>query len=155
MAMTLWAISFFRNKKVWENKVVTPRFVVEWSMNQLHDWKSAVSKVQGNQKPSVVTVRRENSRWVRPDQGKIKVNVDAAIVQGSSYFSAGMLLRDSTWVFLEGKTMKFNRVLSVMEAESTAIEEALKWIASKGIKDVCVESDSLLAVQAINGTTSF
>lgn len=51
--------------------------------------------------------------------------------------------------------MKFNRVVSVMEAETTTIEEALKWIASKGIKDVCVESDSLLAVQAINGSISF
>lgn len=48
MAMTLWSIWFFRNKKVWENKVVTLRFVVDCSMNQLHDWKSAVSKVQNN-----------------------------------------------------------------------------------------------------------
>lgn len=42
IAMTLWTIWFFRNKKVWDNKVVTPKFAVDWSLKQLQEWKSAV-----------------------------------------------------------------------------------------------------------------
>lgn len=51
--------------------------------------------------------------------------------------------------------MRFSRIASVMEAETTGIEEALLWIVSKGVTNVCIESDSLLAVQAVNGSTRF
>lgn len=105
-------------------------------MRQLQDWKLAVSQVQGIQKSSIIASSRENSKWVKPAAGKLKINVDAVVTQGVSFFSVGMLLRDSNGVFLEGKTMKFNRVVSVMEAETTAIEEALVWIESKGITNV-------------------
>ncbi|XP_074328038.1 uncharacterized protein LOC141665951 [Apium graveolens] len=90
-----------------------------------------------------------------PERGKFKVNVVAGIVEGSTCFTIGMLLRDHTGFFLEGRTMKLNRPVSVMEAETIGIEEAMLWITSKGITDICIESDSLLAVQAIRGTTVF
>lgn len=49
IGMVLWGIWFFRNKKVWENKVVTPKFAMDWSFKQLVDWREANEKVvQGN-----------------------------------------------------------------------------------------------------------
>lgn len=42
-----------------------------------------------------------------------------------------------------------------MEAEVVGIEEALSWVVSKGLSNVSVESDSLMAVKAINGTANF
>lgn len=159
IAMIPWGLWFFRNKKVWDDRSVTPRFVVEWSMKQLQDWKSAISQLHNNQQEPVPTTSRENNegnaKWVRPEQGKVKINVDASIVQGSSCFTIGMLVRDHTGFFLEGRTIKLNRMVSVMEAEATGIEEAFKWAVSKGFQGVCFESDSLLAVQAINGTIAF
>ncbi|XP_074326830.1 uncharacterized protein LOC141664772 [Apium graveolens] len=153
--MTLWAIWFFRNKKVWDNKIVTPDFAVNWSLKQLQEWKIAVSKVIDSSKRPTTVIRREGTKWTRPEQGKLKVNVDASIEQGSSCYSIGMILGDHTGGFLEGKTMKFSRMATVMEAEASAIEEALEWIVSKGVTEVLVESDSQLAVQAINGNASF
>lgn len=93
VGMTLWAIWFFRNKKVWENKVVSPQFVVEWSCNHLREWKS-VSQVNRTQQTAAICNRRELARWEKPIQGKLKVNVDAAITQNSRCFSVGKLLRD-------------------------------------------------------------
>lgn len=155
IAMVLWAIWFFRNKRVWEEKRVTPGFAVDWGLKQLHDWKQAVSQVQNLQQGHTTANNRENAKWVRPVQGKFKVNVDAGIAEGSNCFTIGMLLRDHTGFFLEGRTMKLNRTVSVMEAETTGIEEALLWITSRNITNICIESDSLLAVQAINGTGEF
>ncbi|XP_074355227.1 uncharacterized protein LOC141693936 [Apium graveolens] len=126
LAMILWAIWFFRNKKV-------------QNLYQVHTSSN----------------NKENVKWVRLDRGKYKVNVDADIVKGSISFTIGMLLRDHTGFFLVGRTIKLNRPVSVMEAETTGIEEAMVWITSKGITDICIESDSLLPVQAINGTTVF
>ncbi|KAL8093239.1 hypothetical protein AgCh_035216 [Apium graveolens] len=155
VVMTLWAIWFFRNKKVWDNKIVTPDFAVNWSLKQLQEWKIAVSKViDSSERPTTVT-RREGTKWTHLEQGKLKVNVDASIEQGSSCYSIGMILRDHTGGFLEGKTMKFSRMATVIEAEASVIEEALEWIVSKGVTEVLVESDSQLAVQAINGNASF
>ena len=51
--------------------------------------------------------------------------------------------------------MKLNKTTSVMEVEVASIEESMLWIVSKGIRDVCIESNSLLVVQAINGITVF
>lgn len=43
----------------------------------------------------------------------------------------------------------------MMEAKVVDIEEALSWIMFRGERDLCVESDSLLAVQAINGQVNY
>lgn len=41
IAMTLWGIWFFRNKKVWEGRVVSATFAMDWSLNQLKVWQEA------------------------------------------------------------------------------------------------------------------
>lgn len=127
IAMTPWVIWFFCNKEVWDNKTVTPNFAPDWSLKQLLEWRIEVSQVNGPKQHPAITIRKEATKWVRPEQRKLKVNVDASIVQGSSFYSVGMIHRDHTGGFLEGKTMKFTRMLSVMEAEASAIEEKLKW----------------------------
>lgn len=66
-------------------------------------------------------------------------------------FSIGMVMRDHHGTFLQGKTMKFAGRVEVMEAELVGIFEALKWCSAFGGHTICVESDSLLSVQAIKG----
>lgn len=46
--------------------------------------------------------------------------------------------------------MQFDKEASTLEAETTGIKEALSWIANRAETNVCIESDSCLAVQAIN-----
>lgn len=154
-AMTLWGIWFFRNKKVWEQKVVTAEFAMDWSLMQLKEWGEACSRVHQR----VLQVRRNNDtnndRWVAPETGLLKVNVDASIVEGSSHFSVGMVLRDHRGDYLGGKVMKVAAAVSVLEAEAIGIDEALSWISSRTEGRVCVESDSLTAVQAINSQSVY
>lgn len=91
-------------------------------------------------------------KWVPPELGKVKINVDASIFQGSSCFAIGMVARNQSGAFIGGRTMKFSRVASVLEAELIGIEETLSWDMSNGERDVLIEFDSLLAVQAIYGS---
>lgn len=46
IAMVLWEICFFRNKRVWETKIVTPDFVVDWSSKQLSEWSDAYKRAE-------------------------------------------------------------------------------------------------------------
>lgn len=42
VAIVLWAIWFWHNKKVWEDKVVSPALAVDWSLKMVMDWRKAV-----------------------------------------------------------------------------------------------------------------
>lgn len=86
IAMILWDIWFFRNKRVWESEVVTPQFAADWSLKQLQDWKVAIAKSQSSQNTNHNGDQSKSTRWVAPECGKLKVNVNAAIVQGQSLF---------------------------------------------------------------------
>lgn len=55
IAMTMWGIWFFCNKKIRENRVVTSQFVVECSFKQLQDSKDAVAKNMGSQHQRATT----------------------------------------------------------------------------------------------------
>ncbi|KAK1390752.1 hypothetical protein POM88_018930 [Heracleum sosnowskyi] len=44
LASILWCIWFFRNKLVWENKVVTAKVATDWSIKMVVDWQLAKTK---------------------------------------------------------------------------------------------------------------
>lgn len=117
IAMTLWGIWFFRNK-VWENKEVMPKFAMEWSLKQLSDWRSANNKIAKVKTPSMVHNQQSNAKWVALVPGSFKLNVDASIVEGSSSFSIGMVLRNHRGQFVGGKVMRFEKKVTVFEAEA-------------------------------------
>lgn len=63
IVMTLWGIWFFRNK-VWENKIVTPKFVMEWSVKQLADWKRTNDKLITPRTLGLSSRQRVSVKWV-------------------------------------------------------------------------------------------
>lgn len=67
----------------------------------------------------------------------------------SEFFSIGMVIRDHTGMFMEGKTMNLKCLASVFAAEAVGVCEALSWNAEKGLTKVTVETDSLLTVQTL------
>lgn len=67
-------------------------------------------------------------KWVTPIEGTLKLNVDASVIQGSTSFRVGMLLRDH---FIHDKCMHFAGEVSALEAESIGICEALSWMLSR------------------------
>ena len=90
-----------------------------------------------------------NTSWSPPDIGCLKLNTDASIRSNSTSFSVGLVLRDHLGTFVAGKVDSLPGSYTVLEAETLAICEGLKWLMSMPYQKVSVESDSLLSVQAI------
>ncbi|XP_074356116.1 uncharacterized protein LOC141695803 [Apium graveolens] len=149
IARVLWGIWFVRNKKVWENKAVTPGTAMDMSAKLFLDWKHAVSirKVtQTNVNSSVVVPQMS---WSPPEIGCFKLNTDASFRSDSASFSIGLVLRDHLGSFVAGKAASFTNCHTVLEAETIAIWEGFKWLTSMSYQYVSVESDSFLSIQAI------
>lgn len=133
---------------------MTPQFAMEWSLKQLTDWRNASSRAKT--KAANGTHRQiDGLKWVAPEVGCLKVNVDASVMPDASFFAIGMVQRDHTGGFVGGKVMRFEKTVFVFEAETIGIHGALSWIMYTAEGEVCIESDSLLAVQAINRELSY
>lgn len=69
--------------------------------------------------------------------------------KGASSVTIGMVLRDGQGAFLGGKNMRMEGAVSVFEAESVGVYEALSWIKSDIPQPMVMETDSSLTVQAL------
>lgn len=83
--------------------------------------------------------------------GELKVHVDASYFLGAEAFTVGMVIRDHNGVFIEGKCISLPCPITVVEAESIRVSEALLWVMKASYRRIIVESDSLLTVRALHG----
>lgn len=118
IAMVLWGIWFFRNKKVWDNKVVNNVVAMDCSAKYPAQASRATPSNTG-------TVQRQpaSQKWTSPIAGSFKLNVDAAIRLGEDSLSVGLVLRDHLGSFIAGKVRCMKMVNSVFEAEVFVIKE--------------------------------
>ncbi|KAL8094028.1 hypothetical protein AgCh_035786 [Apium graveolens] len=155
MTKVLWGIWFARNRRVWEEKLLSPMITMDISMKMVTEWRAAQNKVQGSVQASVISVAKEQVRWQYPFAGWYKMNVDAALREGVTGFKVGMVLRNDKGDFIASMQKCFAEEVSVLEAEAIGVLEALIWITERGDKQVIVESDSLITVNALLNNTIF
>ncbi|XP_074378321.1 uncharacterized protein LOC141719854 [Apium graveolens] len=105
VAKVLWGMWFFRNRRVWDNKVVTGRVAIDWSSKSISDWKKAKHLKAQNQVLSVRASNKSLQKWKPPREGCLKLNVDASIKLGSDLFTVGLVLRDHHGIFVGGKAI--------------------------------------------------
>lgn len=118
VAKVLWGIWLFRNRKVWENKVVNNVVAMDWSRKSISDWQMAKRTKCQNQLMDARTVARATHKWKPPREGCMKLNVDAVIKLDAQSFSVGLILRDHLGSFIAGKTSRVRIVSTVVEAEA-------------------------------------
>ncbi|XP_074341872.1 uncharacterized protein LOC141679267 [Apium graveolens] len=139
-----------RNKKVRENKSVTPIIAMDWSAKTISDWREAKAERYKLNMVQCVRVQVQGG-WKMPESGVLKLNVDVAVKLGSPSFSMKLIIRDHTGSFVAAKTVCTSMVSTVFEAEALAILEGLQWLLSMNHTRVTIESDSMLAVRALQG----
>lgn len=149
IAIVLWGIWSWRNKKVWEDKLVSPAMTMDWSSKIVSEWR----RVTREKRARIAILSSEKlagvQKWCPPEEGKFKINVDAAVVGEAETCSVGMVLRDCRGQFLEGKVMNFLNPESVFAAEARGVCEALLWAKERDLQNVIIETDSLLTVRAL------
>lgn len=114
----------------------------------MHKESNAIVKVQSRQNIA--------SRWVAPDEGNLKINVDASVYAGILSFNVGMVLRDHLGGFYKARNLRREGEVTVFETEAWGVLKAIRWALDLGISNVLIKSDSMLIVQAIKqGATNY
>ncbi|XP_074360225.1 uncharacterized protein LOC141700315 [Apium graveolens] len=114
----------------------------------LEQWRYAQSKVSYSLFPQAVEGDGGDS-WVRPQELAIKVSVDASIFREINASGIGLVARDSKGEIVMARTVGVNEVLDPNMGEIMAIKEALNWTKNTTWQNITVESDCLVAVQAV------
>ncbi|KAM6546971.1 hypothetical protein CsatB_027707 [Cannabis sativa] len=87
--------------------------------------------------------------WFAPIDGRVKVNVDAALFSNPHQVGIDLVARDSRGFLIEGCTKTFLGNFPVATAEAMGIREALSWIKTRQWMNVDIESDCLTVIQAL------
>ncbi|XP_074355842.1 uncharacterized protein LOC141695501 [Apium graveolens] len=137
-----------RNQLVWNNKKSEVNSVVFSTKQYLAEWKMA----QGSSTKALyrdVIPGDGASSWVKPKENTVKVSVDAVLFTELSKYGIGLLARDDSGQVIQGRSEVYDGSVRPEIAEAIAVKEALSWIQVRGWKEVVVETDYLMVVQAI------
>ncbi|XP_031131694.1 uncharacterized protein LOC116033079 [Ipomoea triloba] len=86
--------------------------------------------------------------WLPPSIGRLKCNVDAALVNGCVSF--GAVLRDHLGNFVAACAGRLNCPHDPYLAESMAVKEALTWLKDRTNSHVTIETDCLNFCRTFN-----
>jgi len=146
--MTLWSLWKSRNTKLWEAIDTSPSAIVSQAKDRLVEW--------GCMQRGKVRSRNDHTKqpWIKPPPGMIKCNVDATSFNGNSIMGYSMCFRDSTGLFLLGKSDYFASSTTVLKVESLGLLEAIKAANSNDMRDVMFETDSKVLFDALHTTST-
>lgn len=117
----LWGVWFWRNKKVWDDKTVTPAFAMDSCFRIYSEWLDAKKQNVPNLSQSKSNRKKGDNIWQPPKLDSFKVNVDASLFPNAQNFKVGIVLRDHLGSFIAGKVKDFSMIESVFEAEMVGI----------------------------------
>jgi hypothetical protein len=101
----------------------------------------------------IVVDRREKTvknQWQIPQEGTLKINVDASFIEDTGDATIGIIARDHLGQISMAASLVIDKCSDAEEAEACAIREGLNLSLEHNLKPVAVESDCAVAVAAAN-----
>ena len=92
--------------------------------------------------------------WSPPPSFLFKINVDGAVDKATGKVGVGVIVRDKLGRVEAAMCRNLDAPLGAIETESKAIEIGLLFAQDIGIQDIVVESDCLIMIQALEGTSA-
>ena len=111
-----------------------------------NEWKLACVYQQGR---SVSTIAGLVC-WVRPPVGRLKLNIDAAMLKYPIAVGVGMVLRDFDGLLVACKSVVLSFCCFVKEAKAAGLREGLQWLLELHHFEVDVELDAKIVVDAFH-----
>ncbi|CAH9096747.1 unnamed protein product [Cuscuta europaea] len=91
--------------------------------------------------------------WQKPEQGWVKINVDAANHNTTGRWAWGWIARDREGAFLRACSRVVKDSWST-EAEAIGVREVIIWAREAGWSKTVIETDAALVLSGINGEIS-
>ena len=93
-----------------------------------------------------------HKQWSPPPQGWYKVNVDAAVFKEQGTCGIGVVIRNHQGQIMGAMCKKLEFPLGALEEKAKAMEAGILLAWDLGLKDIVVEGDAQLIIQALNGS---
>nr|GMD46977.1 uncharacterized protein LOC109155085 [Ipomoea batatas]GMD46978.1 uncharacterized protein LOC109155085 [Ipomoea batatas] len=137
-----------RNSIIWNNQTLdSAEATVRSARTYYKDWTNVVTEDHVEVKKDITDVK-----WTKPQEGFLKLNVDAAIDKHTGNMGFGCVLRNNHGSFVAACGLRWRGIYNAKEAEAIAIRESLSWLKSNNFDNINVETDSLLVVQGLKST---
>lgn len=150
-AMLCWSIWKCMNDLIWNQRSLEVVEVVASSKVALNQWQSAQDKTFDSFLGHMTSADGDE-QWTVPADNKIKVNCDAAIFEAQNCYSYAFAARDHRGEVVTARSKCSMGNIAPENAEAIGVREALSWIKEEQIRDVLVETDCLVVVQAIRSS---
>ncbi|KAF5470900.1 hypothetical protein F2P56_011387 [Juglans regia] len=139
LSLIAWGMWYRRNQMLHEDVVLTAMQAVE---NALITYKSHLQVHEPHGE-------RKVCRWMPPDQGTLKLNVDGTVFANQRSAGMGVVLMDEKGGVILSPCKKENEINDPIEIEMLAILRGLHICIPLGITQFVIESDSLLMVNEV------
>lgn len=143
-SMIAWSIWRGRNKFFHESRLLTSFEVLS---RVIPLWSHSLAC-----EPAVaprISPQTESSLWLAPPSGFIKINVDVAVVQGSSRGGIGVVARDEHGLVLETQILSVEGAFSA-HVELLAAREGMLIVFKHLWTHIICESDVSNVINSIN-----
>jgi hypothetical protein len=119
-AVNLWSLWKSRNLRIWQNVSETCQTITACAGQLLHEWRAANNRKQscgltGNSMGLLTAAGTQPARgngtvsaemqWIKPQQGRLKCNVDASFSEALNRVGIGLCIRDADGNFIKAKTL--------------------------------------------------
>ncbi|XP_074356412.1 uncharacterized protein LOC141696125 [Apium graveolens] len=146
--MLCWGIWKNRNEIVWQQRGSEFSEVCKSAKLFLNQWKNAQDK-SFNHFIGFMNQEDGNVHWEHPQEGTVKINVDAVIFENSASYCVAMVARDHYGGLVAAKSSCRGGYMTPELAEAIGIKEALSWVKDTMEQPASIETDCLTIVQAI------
>ncbi|KAK6126674.1 hypothetical protein DH2020_039582 [Rehmannia glutinosa] len=169
--MMLWSQWKERNEVLWNNKCSSSIGIISTAVSMLSNWCTANSVCSYGDAPDFFqqqpglnwfgttanssyggaadSVQQHPSRWKPAEFPFFKCNVDAALSRHKNSTGIAMVVRDDNGEFVVARTVVFQGLYEVREAEAIGIREALSWTKNLGFQQLIIETDAKYVVDGL------
>ncbi|KAL3725533.1 hypothetical protein ACJRO7_030544 [Eucalyptus globulus] len=119
----LWFVWKARNNSIFKAKQPDPNTIVDLAQAHLQNFNRWQNKKEVGKPPNPNSPRR----WIPPERGLLKLNVDGSWVHGEQVGSIARILRDHAGQLIDGFAQQV-RASSPLQIETLAILEGLKFL---------------------------
>jgi ribonuclease HI len=147
VATMIWLLWYNRNQWLWNQE---KKDEIQLGAQAFHMWDDWYKAQKLNNNISEDEPVQQHHNWIPPTHGRLKRNVDAAFHNGGRITSGGWCVRDDSGQFIRAGTHWLRGELSIIEAETLALLEAMRTTCQMNMQNVIFETDAQIVAGATN-----